>query len=547
MPWTRLGLARLGAVAGLAVLTFWVGLGGSGRLTYHEAFVSQAAREMLASNDWLTPTVGGRPWLEKPPLAIWLVALMGRVAGGVTETTARIPSAVAASVLTLAVAALAARRFGPSIGLLAGLIQATTAWTVMRGRLAEVDILLAMIVTLSLLAFDQIRTTTPTASEHDPDPTPPDPDSSPNPDALRDTPSRPALNAWRWLFFTALGFTALAKGIGFGAVMVLATIGLTIAWDRDGNAYRRLRFLPGWILAAAIAMTWPVLAALRHPSAVGLWLTHVTDRLGARSEQFIGQSWWAYHLALLGFVLPWTPLALAGAWRSLPRSLLGTGRFGGDRLLWAWTLGPLALLSFATVKNAHYAIHALPPCSIWAAGGLTRLGIRWQRTRGWSVPIVRRTIYGIFGVAGVAYAVGFAVFGPVFDRRGVEWAFYETAGQRLRPGEPVALLYDVPRWDRMPYETPFGPVPHDWAVRLFYLRHEAPCRFGVADLARVPVTSGATPFAVIGRPSDEPNLKQLGRVETLAQGPADRSDRTYRLYRVTPAPIAARNPRGTRR
>ena len=36
--------------------------------------------------------------------------------------------------------------------------------------------------------------------------------------------------------------------------------------------------------------------------------------------------------------------------------------------------------------------------------------------------------------------------------------------RRARPGEPLALLYDD--WDRAPYPTPFGPVPHDLAVRL---------------------------------------------------------------------------------
>src|SRR4051794_1693395 len=104
MPGTRLGASRLGAVVGLAALTLGVGLGGSGRLTYHEAFVSQAAREMLASGDPLTPTVGGRPWLEKPPLAVWLVALTGWAAGGVNETAARLPSAVAAALLVGGVA-----------------------------------------------------------------------------------------------------------------------------------------------------------------------------------------------------------------------------------------------------------------------------------------------------------------------------------------------------------------------------------------------------------------------------------------------------------
>jgi 4-amino-4-deoxy-L-arabinose transferase-like glycosyltransferase len=499
-------------VAGLSVLTLWVGLGRSGRLTYHEAFVAQAAREMLASGDAITPTVGGRPWLEKPPLAIWLAALSGRVVGGIGEASARVPSALAATFLALGVAALAGRWFGPTTGLLAGLIQATTAWTVMRGRLAEADILLACLVTWALAAFDRLRS------------------------GVHSLNHPPSTRLWRWAFFAVLGLTSLAKGLGFGAVLVLAAIGLMLAWDRDAPALRRLRFAPGWALAAVLGLTWPVLAASRNLSAIRLWIVHVTDRLAARPEQFTGQPWWEFGPTLLVMLLPWTPLVLSGAWRSLPRAFGRGARFGGERLLWAWATGPLALLALATTKNAHYAIHALPPCSVWAAQGVLRLGDR-LRARGWPAAHVRGLAWASFILLGLAYALGFAVLGPKLDRRGVEWAFYEDAARKLRPGESVALLYHVPEWDRAPYETPFGPVPHDWAVRLFYLNHPAPCLFATEELVRDRDASDAG-FAVIGRASDEPGLRSLGKVETLAEGPPVRSDRTYRLYRITPRPEA---------
>lgn len=517
------GVRRWAAVSALAVLTFGVGLGRAGRLTYHEAFVAEAAREMLASGDPLIPAVGGRPWLEKPPLAVWLAALAGRVSGGVSETAARAPSAVAAALLALGVAALAARRFGPAVGLLAGLTQATTVWTVMRGRLAEVDIILACLVTWSVVAFDRLRSTWADLEARDAD--------------------AKAQARWRWGFFAALGLTGLAKGVGFGAAIVLAVVGSVLLWDRDRAALRRLTFARGWVLAGVLGLTWPVLAALRHPSSIGLWFLHVADRLAAQPKHFTGQSWWQYASTLLAVLLPWTPLALTGAWRSLRGALGQGGRGGGDRLLWAWTAAPLVLLSLATVKNAHYAIHALPPCSVWAAQGLLRLGERLQRVRGWSAARVRRAAWAGFVGLGLAYALGFAVLGPRVDRRGVEWAFYEDASRHLRPGEPVALLYHVPEWDRAPYDTPFGPAPHDWAVRLFYLKRPAPCRFGVDELVSDPVVATPSPFAVIGREADLPGLRRLGRVETLASGPDARSDRTYRLFRVTPesvpTPIAA--------
>ena len=111
---------------------------------------------MLDSGGWAYPTIGGRPWLEKPPMPWWLVVALGRLTGGVDETVARLPSALAATMLVLGVAVVAARHYGPGIGVLAGAIQATTAWAVMRGRLAEADMLLACLSTWAIVAFDRM-------------------------------------------------------------------------------------------------------------------------------------------------------------------------------------------------------------------------------------------------------------------------------------------------------------------------------------------------------------------------------------------------------
>ena len=224
MPEARLGWRGLLCLLVLSALTLGPGLGTATRLTYHEAFVAQGAREVLASGNWWHPTIGGLPWLEKPPLPFWLAAAVGRLAGGVSPLAARLPSAIAAAGLALGVALLAARRYGGAIGLLSGAIQATTAWTVMRGRLAEADILLACLVAWALLAFDRLRAPAPS----------------------RDEP--PGWKAWRWAFFGLLGTGALVKGTGFGAVLVLSVVVAVLLWDRDRATLRRLRFPAGWIL-----------------------------------------------------------------------------------------------------------------------------------------------------------------------------------------------------------------------------------------------------------------------------------------------------------
>ena len=150
--------------------------------------------------------------------------------------------------------------------------------------------------------------------------------------------------------------------------------------------------------------------------------------------------------------------------------------------------------------------------------------------RGWTPGRLKR--FAFAGFAGLAFVTGssFWLLGPWFDRRGVEWAFYESAAEHLPPDAPMTLLYDD--WDRNPYETPFGAFPHDLAVRFFYLGRTACWHSGTEDLAR-----HHPPLAihVIGRDRDRPALGNLGQVEVLARGPSLRFDRTYTLFRIVPA------------
>ncbi|MHB1557769.1 MAG: phospholipid carrier-dependent glycosyltransferase [Isosphaeraceae bacterium] len=545
-PW-RSGIVRLMALLVLSAAVLLPGLGLSGRLSYHEAFVAQGAREMLDSGTWAYPTIGGRPWLEKPPLPWWLVAGLGRIAGGVDEWVARFPSALAAALLVLGVSTAATRHYGPGIGLLAGAIQATTVWTALRGRLADADILLACLLTWAVAALDRVIGDSHGAGDN----------------------ATVRWRRWRWAFFVLLGLTSLVKGIAFGAVLLAAIAGVAVLWGRDWRSARRLVFPAGAAVAIVVSLAWPAAMILRHgPGAVALWATHVTDRLASRPTEFAGEPWWQYAPGLLLQAMPWTPLAMMGAWHSLRRAAAGRGvrRVGdgmrpdpvpaavvaGDRLLWAWSAAPLILLSLATVKNAHYAIAAQVPWSIWAALAMSRLAGRLVR-RGRSPVRLRRLAVAGFVAIGLAWGLGAWALGPRIDRRGVEWAFYEAAARHIPPEAPVVLLYDD--WDRKPYESPFGAFPHDLAVRLFYLRRPAALaewRVEEAPTGLAPLDSLASrpsrlaPLHVIGRDRDRPGLERLGKVEVLARGPALRFDRTYVMFRLTSGPVALGSADGSR-
>src|SRR5262245_33652037 len=80
-------------LAGFCGFLFFFGLGYFGLLGADEPRYAQVGREMLARHDWVTPTLGGKPWLEKPPLYYWQ-AMMAYSVFGVNDWAARLPSAV---------------------------------------------------------------------------------------------------------------------------------------------------------------------------------------------------------------------------------------------------------------------------------------------------------------------------------------------------------------------------------------------------------------------------------------------------------------------
>ena len=68
-------------LAGFCAFLFFYGLAQFGLIGADEPRYAQVAREMLERHDWITPVLGGQPWLEKPPLYYWQAMLAYRVFG----------------------------------------------------------------------------------------------------------------------------------------------------------------------------------------------------------------------------------------------------------------------------------------------------------------------------------------------------------------------------------------------------------------------------------------------------------------------------------
>ncbi|MFL5338626.1 MAG: ArnT family glycosyltransferase [Gemmataceae bacterium] len=127
----------LGLMTLTAVLVF--GRIGDRALWSMEVRWGQIPREMQRHGDYFTPTINGHLYYDKPLGSYWLVLAASAFAGGIDETTARLPSALAGLLAVAMLVRIARPLFGDRTALLAGLILATSFSFVGFARTASAD------------------------------------------------------------------------------------------------------------------------------------------------------------------------------------------------------------------------------------------------------------------------------------------------------------------------------------------------------------------------------------------------------------------------
>jgi 4-amino-4-deoxy-L-arabinose transferase-like glycosyltransferase len=136
----------------LCAVLFFYGLGSVGLTDRDEGSNAEAAREMLQSGDWVTPTLNGAPRFAKPAFIYWLISGFYRVFG-VSEFTARLPSAVFGTGLILMQYFFAKRFLGSVIGFRAAAMLLLNLEILVIGRMVLTDMVLIFFTTLSIFSF----------------------------------------------------------------------------------------------------------------------------------------------------------------------------------------------------------------------------------------------------------------------------------------------------------------------------------------------------------------------------------------------------------
>ena len=312
-------------ILGLQFLLLVFRLGQVPLLGPDEPRYARVAVEMARANEFVTPTLAGEAWLEKPPLYYWLAGLGFRVLGE-NETAARWPALLAALLMTGFTGLVGARLFGRRCGRLAMIVIATSPLVFAYSRAATMDVLVAAFITgaSGLLILSLLGIAGPS--------------------------SVPA--AW-----ALMGLAVLAKGpIGL-LIPVAIAVAASLAMRRVNLSKIVSRL--GIVLILAIAGPWfAAIYADRGFHFIEVFiLNHNLARFTSTVHNHPGPFYYYLPVLLLG-VFPWTglvPGAIAATLRAERKAAL---------CLLAWMAVPLVLFSLAGSKLPGYILPCLPPLSI---------------------------------------------------------------------------------------------------------------------------------------------------------------------------------------
>jgi 4-amino-4-deoxy-L-arabinose transferase-like glycosyltransferase len=341
-PQARTGFLLLLAFCGFL---FFYGLGAFGLLGADEPRYAQVAREMLNRSDWVTPTLQGKPWLEKPVLYYWQAMLSFR-ALGVSGAAARVPAAFDAALLAAAIYFFL-KRFRPGTELDGTLITASCAGIIGFAHAAATDMPLAASFSVALLAWYGWYQ------------------------------SRQKIYLAAFYVFLALG--TLAKGPVAPALSAVILF-LFIAVKRDWRAVAGTLWITGIALYLVVMLPWYVAVQMRNPEFFRVFILEHNLARFSQDVYHHRQPFWFYLPVFLLATMPWTivlvlavaeyvRLMLSRRKESTIESTIDPEDPGKDpedpRNSWPlflliWMLVPILFFSISQSKLPGYILPAVP-------------------------------------------------------------------------------------------------------------------------------------------------------------------------------------------
>lgn len=351
----------------------------------NEARYMLLARDILENGRWLIPDLRGEPYLNKPQLYFWAVALASLPRGEVTEWSGALPAVISSVATVAAVFTIAVRAWGWRAGALAALALTTSVGFFLIGHHGQPDVMVMAWTWWALAGLLRARAA-----------------------------------GWRLAplagFYACVAGAVMSKGpVGFIALVA----GLVAVAATDGpRALGRVRLLAGLLVLGVLLAPWYLtyLAADRESFVGNVLIGHYGAWVSRRGVLPRLESLW-----VLAYFLPWTIFLATAApwWRRVPDA--------ERRLVGVWTLTLWALIGLSGLHRARYLIPIYPGLALLVGEFLARAGERGGEA------FARRATLGLTAFVGVVAAVALSPLPHALGGEGRPWV----------PDSPAELAFLV--------------------------------------------------------------------------------------------------------
>jgi 4-amino-4-deoxy-L-arabinose transferase-like glycosyltransferase len=316
---------------------FFTQLGGMALTEPDETFYAQTAKEMLDDGDWITPRIFGEAQYEKPPFYYWLIMLSYMVFG-VSEFSARFPSALFAVLGVFGVFLLGKLLYSRLVGFISAVILATSLEYFVVGRGCVTDTVLTVFIVYVFLFF---------------------------------------MTAWttgrRRHYYAAAVMAALAVltkgpiGLFIPGASILIYLAIT---GQIKDLFRKVPVVTSFVLFCAVALPWYIIVALSNGQtfASEFFGFHNITRF-VHPEHKIGDTPVFYLPVVIGGMFPWSVFFLCAFWGIFRKEkhpgIVPEGALRSPKaFLAAWFLLVFIFFSVSRTKLVTYILPLFPAAAV---------------------------------------------------------------------------------------------------------------------------------------------------------------------------------------
>ncbi|NCO67282.1 MAG: hypothetical protein COY75_03490 [Nitrospirae bacterium CG_4_10_14_0_8_um_filter_41_23] len=329
----------LSPIIAITIFVSFFRLGSVTLFDVDEAVFAEAAKEMVESGNWITPTYNGENRYDKPILFYWLIAASYKVFG-INEFAARFPSAIASLLLVLLVFFFVRHFRGEKDAFYAAISLVLSIYFLAYSRAAVTDMAMTLFITISIFSFFL------------------------------------SLNKKRYYIYGFYLFSALAcltKGL-VGIVFPFSIAVIYVLTAEGLSGIKKVFSLKGIILFMIVAAPWYIAEYIINGEDFiqQFFIKHHFKRYTGVISGHKGPVYYFIPVLIIG-LFPWIAFLPAGIRNVFKEK---------DRLnsfAFIWLASIFIFFSLSTTKLPNYLLPAIPAASILIASGMTAQNKKWRQ------------------------------------------------------------------------------------------------------------------------------------------------------------------------